>query len=86
MFFEINKSIHLIFKNRRLKYKKFSFQKLKLSQNKTCYSIVSNKSVPIRKKTDNELFSQAEEIKFLMPKNKDVDFIIYAKDSLQIFH
>jgi hypothetical protein len=46
---------------------------------------VANKSIPIRKKTNNELFSQAEEIKFLMPKNKDVDFIIYAKDSIADF-
>lgn len=41
--------------------------------------------MPNRKKTSNELFSQAEEIKFLMPKNRDVDFIIYAKDSFADF-
>ncbi len=88
MFFEINKLNSFNFcRINDLKYKKFNFAKFETyhPETKTCYHIVANKSIPIRKKTNNELFSQAEEIKFLMPKNKDVDFIIYAKDSIADF-
>ena len=88
MFFEINKLNSFNFcRINDLKYKKFNFPKFETyhPETKTCYHIVANKSIPIRKKTNNELFSQAEEVKFLIPKNKDVDFIIYAKDSIADF-
>lgn len=88
MFFEINKvNSFNFYRIDDIKYKKFSFPKFEtyLPENKTCFQIIANKSVPNRKKTSNELFSQAEEIKFLMPKNRDVDFIIYAKDSFADF-
>lgn len=88
MFFEINKINSLNFcRIEDLKYKKFNFSKFEAYhlETKTCYQIIANKSTPKRKKTSNELFSQAEEIKYLMPKNRDVDFILYAKDSFADF-
>lgn len=88
MLFEINKAnFFQFYRTEDLKYKKFSFSKFESyhPETKTCYQIVANKSAPSKRKTSNELFSQAEEIKFLMPKNKDVDFIIYAKDSFPDF-
>lgn len=88
MFFEINKvNSFNFYRIDDIKYKKFSFPKFETyhPENKTCFQIIANKSLPNRKKTSNELFSQAEEIKFLMPKNRDVDFIIYAKDSFADF-
>ncbi len=69
MFFEINKvNSFNFYRIDDIKYKKFSFPKFETyhPENKTCFQIIANKSVPIRKKTSNELFSQAEEIKFLM--------------------
>lgn len=88
MFFEINKINSFNFcRINDLEYKKFSFPKFETyhPETKTCYQIIANKSAPKRKKTNNELFSTTEEIKFLMPKNKDVDFIIYAKDTIADF-
>ena len=88
IFFEINKINPFQFvRTDDLKIKQFCFTKFEgyHKETKNCYSIVSNKSAPLRKKTDNELFAQTEEIKFLMPKNKDVDYIIYAKDSFKDF-
>ena len=88
MFFEINKlnSFHF-YRTDDLILKKFSFTKFEtyLPETKTYYQIIANKSIPKRKKTVNELFPQAEEIKFLMPKYKDVEYIIYAKDSFPDF-
>lgn len=88
IFFEINKlNSFNFYRTDDLKFKKFSFTKFEAyhPETKTCYQIIANKSLPNRKKTANELFSQAEEIKFLMPKNKDVEYIIYAKDSFPDF-
>lgn len=88
MFFEINKLNSFNFcRTDDLKLKKFCFTKYEAyhPETKTCYQIIANKSIPKKKKTANELFPQADEIKFLMPKNKDVEYIIYAKDSFPDF-
>lgn len=88
MFFEINQlNSFNFYRTDDLQVKKFSFTKFETyhPETKTCYQIIANKSIPKRKKTTNELFAQAEEIKFLMPKYKDVEFIIYAKDSFPDF-
>lgn len=88
MFFKINRINFFKFsRTEDLKYKKFSFSKYKTyhPETKTYYQVIANRSASIRKKTNNELFESAEEIKYLMPKNKDVDFIIYAKDNFPDF-
>ena len=88
MFFEINKvNSFNFYRIDDIKYKKFSFPKFETyhPENKTCFQIIANKSIPKRKNTTNELFAQAEEIKFLMPKHKDVEYIMYAKDSFPDF-
>lgn len=88
MFFEINKINSFNFSRiEDLNVKKFFYARFEAHhpETKSCYNIVANKSIPKKKNTSNELFAQAEEIKFLMPKNKDIDYIIYAKDSFQDF-
>lgn len=88
MFFEMNKlNTYKFSRIEDLKVKKFYFSRFQTyhPETKTIYQVLSNKSAPVRKKTSNELFAQAEEIKYLMPKNKDADFIIYAKDSIPEF-
>ena len=88
MFFEINQlnSFHF-YRTNDLKVKKFSFIKFEgiHPDTNTCYQIIANKSIPKRKNTTNELFALAEETKFLMPKNKEVEYIIHAKDSFANF-
>lgn len=88
MFFEMNKiNTYKFSRIEDLKVKKFYFSRYQTyhPETKTIYQIISNKSASVRIKTSNELFAQAEEIKYLLPKNKDVDFIFYAKDSVSDF-
>lgn len=88
MFFEINKINAIKFSRiEDLKIKKFYFSRFQTyhPETKTIYQVISNKSAPVKKNTNNELFAQTEEIKYLMPKNKDAAFIIYAKDSIPEF-
>lgn len=88
VFFEINKLNSFTFKRTEdLKYKKFYFSKFEgyHSETDTQYIIISNKSAPQRQKSEESLFSQVEEIKYLLPKNKDFEYIIYAKDNIPDF-
>lgn len=48
---------------------------------KNCYSFISNKSiVSIRKKEQNQLFSDESNIKFLLNLHQDVDYILTNSD------
>lgn len=48
---------------------------------KNCYHIISNKSiVSIRKKEQNELFSDESNIKYLLNLHQDVDYILSNSD------
>mgnify|MGYP000010409434 CR=1 FL=1 len=88
VFFEINKlNSFQFYRTDDLIAEEFSFSKFEtyLPETKTYYHVLANKSAPLKQKTTDELFSQTEEIKFLLPKNKDVEYIIYAKDSFPDF-
>lgn len=88
LFFEINKlNSFNFYRTEDFNLKKFSFPKFEafILEIKTHFIIIANKSIPFKKNTTNELFAQTEEIKFLMPKNKDVDYIVYAKNSIPDF-
>ena len=88
VFFEINRhNSFQFYRTEDLEVTKFSFAKFEAfhPETQTCYQVVANKSAPLKQKTTDELFSQTEEILFLLPKNKDVEYIIYAKDSFADF-
>lgn len=88
VFFEINKlNSFQFYRTDDLTEDNFSFSKFETyhPETKTLYRVLANKSAPLKQKTTDELFSQTEEIKFLLPKNKDVEYIIYAKDSIPDF-
>lgn len=87
-FYEINKlnSFHF-YRTDDLLFKKFSFMKYEAfhPETKTRFHIISNRSFPKRKNTAHELFSQTEEIKFLLSKHKHAEYVIFAKDSFPDF-
>ncbi len=88
VFFEINRhNSFQFYRTEDLEVTKFSFAKFEAfhPETQTYYQVVANKSAPLKQKTTDELFSQTEEVLFLLPKNKDVEYIIYAKDSFADF-
>ncbi len=53
---------------------------------KNCYSFISNKSiVSIKKKEQNQLFSDESNIKFLLNLHQDVDYILSNSDMFAEF-
>lgn len=88
VFFELNRRNDFSFERTEdLKYKKFYFPRFEglHSESQTLYIIIANKSFPKRKKTSDELFSQIEEVKYLFPTNREMEYLIYAKDSIADF-
>lgn len=88
VFFHLNRlNSFQFFRTDDLRDGEFSFAKFEvyLAETKTRYFVLANKSAPQKQKTTYELFSQTEEIKFLLPKNQDVEYLIYAKDSIPDF-
>ncbi len=53
---------------------------------KTCFSFISNKSIlSVEKKTQNELFSNESNIKFLLNVHQDADYILTNSDMFADF-
>ena len=88
VFFKINQQNEdPFYRVEDLKIDHFSFSKFECyhSETKTFYYALANRSAPFQQKTTDELFAQTEEINFLLPKNQDIDYILYAKDSIPDF-
>lgn len=57
-----------------------------LSDNKTCIQFISNQSTEsFQKKTQTELFSEENDISWLLPNYKEVEYIIKTSDSFADF-
>lgn len=93
LFFAINKKNGLSFKRQDdlfLKKEFFQYQHSRyqayLRENETCFDFISNKSIQsIKLKEINELFVEEENINFLLPNLKDVDYILKSSDSYADF-
>lgn len=88
LFFEVNRCNGFPFHRiQDLEYRNFCFARYegRHEETQTLYHIVSNKSFHQRQKTSNELFSQIEEVEYLFPQNREIAYIMYAKDSIPDF-